>query len=293
MQGKPFTQLAISYLMKRIVSLTLLLLTVATGAFAQSNRAMLKLRLSDRSLISVYLDGRYIYRETPTLTLDGLRPGLHRLEVYSEVGYRRHPIRIYTGTIRLTPATVNVGIVDVYDRGMRLRTRPMDDVDYTERDQDRRDGYENDRLENRDGYNDDRRDNRDGRDDIYEGDKNNNPSDKGEGYGSFPHGRGGDANTYAPNAFGQRDMDDLRDRVTSRVTDSDKEQLMKTSLKNRTVYTDQVRQMLGWLSFDDTRLDFAKWAYDFAGDKQNYWKLEDAFSFSSTKETFNKEIRSH
>jgi hypothetical protein len=86
-------------------------------------------------------------------------------------------------------------------------------------------------------------------------------------------------------------MEDLRSRVAARITDSDKEKLMKTALDGRTVTTDQVRDMLGWLSFDDTKLDFAKWAYSSVSDRQNYWKLEDAFSFSATKDEFNKSIR--
>lgn len=278
--------------MKRRFSLLMLCLVMAVTAFAQSRRyAMLKLRLSDQSPISVYLDGRFIDRGTNSLTLDGIRPGFHRLEVYSEAGYRRRPVRIYTGNIRLQPATVNIGVVDVYNRALRLRTRPMEGREYSEDRDDRGDRRREYPKDNRDDFDGQGQDYGKDRDDIYgNGSDNADGTDSGEGYGSFPHGRG-NASSYDGNGFTERDMDDLHSRVAGRITDSDKEQLMKSALDGRTVYTDQVRQMLGWLSFDDTKLDFAKWAYKLAGDKQNYWKLEDAFSFESSKEEFSKAIR--
>jgi hypothetical protein len=193
---------------------------------------------------------------------------------------------------------LNTGVVDVYNRGLRLRTRPIEDRDYKDENSGDNDGryqYPGNNKGNYEG--DDRRDYDRGNDDVYDnGNRGNTGSNNGnEGYGSFPRGRGDDGavNNDAANSssFSQRDMEDLRSRVASRITDSDKEKLMKTALDGRTVYTGQVRDMLGWLSFDDTKLDFAKWAYSSVSDRQNYWKLEDAFSFSATKDDFNKSIR--
>ncbi len=284
--------------MKRSFSLTLVALFTSLGAFAQADRTVLKLRMSDNSIISVNLDGRFIDRQTTQLTLDGLRPGLHRLEVYADAGYRRRPVRVYTGTLRLAPATINIGTVDVYNRGLRLRTRPMDERGYADGrdyDNDNRDrDYRNDNPQagnNRNEYEyDDRRNNSGGGDDVYG--NGNTSSNAGEGYGSFPHGRNGSSSAGSYSALSIRDMDDLRSRVASRMTDSDKEQLMKSVLQSRAASTEQIRQMLGWLSFDATRLDFAKWAYSHASDPRNYWKLEDGFSFDSSKEEFSKSISS-
>jgi hypothetical protein len=49
--------------------------------------------------------------------------------------------------------------------------------------------------------------------------------------------------------------------------------------------------MLSWFSFESTRLEFAKWAYDGTIDRQNYWKLEDEFSFSSSKTELSQHIQ--
>jgi hypothetical protein len=88
-----------------------------------------------------------------------------------------------------------------------------------------------------------------------------------------------------------RDMVILRSLVKDRVTDTDKEALLKKELEDRGLRTAQVRDMLGWLSFETTRLDFAKWAYNQVIDRDIYRHLEDVFSFDGSKEEFRKLAR--
>lgn len=92
------------------------------------------------------------------------------------------------------------------------------------------------------------------------------------------------------NILNNQDMQDLQARVEDRITDTERMKLMQSVLADRTYYSVQVRTMLNWLSFESTRLDFAKWSYTRVADKQDYWKLEDVFSFSSSKDEFNKHI---
>ena len=282
--------------MKKICSF-LLAVAATTMAMAHgTDRTMLKLRLSDRTPIAVNVDGRYINRQTTSLTLDGLRPGLHRVEVYSTDGYRSRPMRIYTGNIRLEAGTVNIAMVDVYRRALRMRIRPMDEqkdrayADNSSRgsvddnsDYDDRDAHEN--------YPQNDRNNDNGREEDSDN-ENHNDRSTDEGYGSYPYGRNKDNHVNnAGNILTQRDMDGLHTRVSKRITDSDKESLMKSELESRSAYTDQVREMLRWFSFESTRLEFAKWAYSHVADQQNYRKLEDAFDFNASKKEFNDSIR--
>lgn len=287
--------------MKKLFSFLLALSTTITAVAHGSERTMLKLRLSDRTQIAVNVDGRYFNRRTTSLTLDGLRPGLHRVEVYSTDGYRARPVRIYTGTIRLEAGTVNIAIVDVYRRALRMRTRPMDaQRDEAYSDNSDREGLGksgDDDYDDRD-HNYPRNDHSDDnkRDDDYRDNGNagngNNDRGNGEGYGSFPHGRNNSTSTNTTgDMLTQRDMNNLRARVGKLITDSDKESLMKSELNSRSVSTEQVRAMLRWLSFESTRLGFAKWAYSRVTDRQNYRKLESAFDFSASKKEFNDAIR--
>jgi hypothetical protein len=85
-------------------------------------------------------------------------------------------------------------------------------------------------------------------------------------------------------------MSDLKRRVDDRIGDSDKQKLVEGVLKDRRYTTEQMRSMLSWFSFESTKVAVAKWGYDNVSDKQNYWKLESEFTFTSSKEEFNSYI---
>src|SRR5690606_21291884 len=82
---------------------------------------------------------------------------------------------------------------------------------------------------------------------------------------------GGRANSHI---LDNQDLKDLQARVEERITDTERMELMKSVLADRTYYSVQVRTMLNWLAFESSRLDFAKWSYTHVADKQDYWKLE-------------------
>ncbi|HEY9177884.1 MAG TPA: DUF4476 domain-containing protein, partial [Flavipsychrobacter sp.] len=101
-----------------------------------------------------------------------------------------------------------------------------------------------------------------------------------------------DNEIHSSNILTDDDLTDLKARVDDRITDTEKLKLMKSVLAERTYYSVQVRRMMDWLTFEGSKLDFAKWSYDKALDKQDYWKLEDAFTFTNSKDEFNNYISS-
>jgi hypothetical protein len=96
---------------------------------------------------------------------------------------------------------------------------------------------------------------------------------------------------YNPDLLSDQDVNDLGARVKDRIGDSDKQKLAQSVLSGKEYYTDQLRTIMGWFSFESTKLDFAKWAYKGTIDKENYWKLEDMFSFSSSKDELNDYVQ--
>ncbi len=260
--------------------LTLLFVAFSLSATAQSNRiSELRLRLSDGSNIAVRLDDQLIARNTNSLTLDGIDPGIHRITVYRDYGRYYKPRRLITTTLRLDPATFNDGVVDVRLRRLQLHTQAANDEAYPGN------------YEDRNGHHNQESDRNPNEFDRSNGQRDN---DYQEGYGSFPHGRNGyGRNSRYNQRFSDRDMDDLRSRVANRMMDEDKEKLMEQVLTDRLATTAQVRQMLGWLTFESTKLEFAKWASNHVSDRRDYWKLEDAFTFESSKDEFNQAISGH
>src|SRR6478752_6361913 len=115
--------------MKKLLLSALIPVVLPFIALAQTgNRSVLKVRLSDRTPLSVNIDGRHFEGNGSVLTVANIPAGPHRVEVFSEAGFGFRPHRVFTGTIRIAPRTVNTAIVDLYNRGIRLRTRPADEV---------------------------------------------------------------------------------------------------------------------------------------------------------------------
>jgi len=62
--------------------------------------------------------------------------------------------------------------------------------------------------------------------------------------------------------------------------------------KSNCLSTAQIKEIMGIFGFEDSKLQFAKFAYDYCIDKGNYFIVGDAFSFSSSVEELNEYIDS-
>ena len=56
--------------------------------------------------------------------------------------------------------------------------------------------------------------------------------------------------------------------------------------------TDQIIQVANTFGFDQSKLEFAKFAYDFCTDPKNYYKLSNVFGFSSSTEELSDYVQS-
>ena len=77
---------------------------------------------------------------------------------------------------------------------------------------------------------------------------------------------------------------------TGKSFDKDKMETFYMALKGVYFTTQQIVQMVNVLSFDDNRLELAKAAYDSCVDRENYYKVVDAMTYSSTKEKLREYI---
>ena len=55
--------------------------------------------------------------------------------------------------------------------------------------------------------------------------------------------------------------------------------------------TTQIMNIMKIFSFEDTRMDFAKYAYQYCVDKKSYYKVSNTFSFESSKTELNNYIQ--
>ncbi|MBK9399954.1 MAG: DUF4476 domain-containing protein [Bacteroidetes bacterium] len=93
-----------------------------------------------------------------------------------------------------------------------------------------------------------------------------------------------------PIPMSPQDFDDLKQTVSSKSFEETKFTISKQVLQDRCMLVSQVKQMMLIFTFEQTRLDFAKFAYDRTYDIGNYFKVNDAFTFESSIEDLNEYI---
>ena len=63
---------------------------------------------------------------------------------------------------------------------------------------------------------------------------------------------------------------------------------MKSATKNKCLKATQVKDLMMLLTFEESRLDFAKFAYDYTYDQGNYYVVNDAFTFEFSIDELNE-----
>lgn len=81
---------------------------------------------------------------------------------------------------------------------------------------------------------------------------------------------------------------DAKGSIESKTFDDSKVQLAKQVAKSNCLSAEQVKQIMMLFTYEDDRLDFAKFAYPFTFDKGNYYKVNDAFEFELTIDELNE-----
>lgn len=78
------------------------------------------------------------------------------------------------------------------------------------------------------------------------------------------------------------DQDAIENSVKSKSFADVKLTTLKQAIKNQCVSASQVKSFADLLEFEEDKLDFAKYAYDYTSDKKNYYKVNDTFRHEST-----------
>ncbi|HNR55016.1 MAG TPA: DUF4476 domain-containing protein [Flavobacteriales bacterium] len=85
---------------------------------------------------------------------------------------------------------------------------------------------------------------------------------------------------------------DVKKSIESKSFEDSKMTLAKQVGSNRCFTVDQVKGLMSVFSFEDSKLDIAKFAYDRTFDIDNYYKVNDAFTFESSIDDLNEYIQS-
>lgn len=88
----------------------------------------------------------------------------------------------------------------------------------------------------------------------------------------------------------QNDFAAAKKTISESSFDDTKLSTAKSIISSNCMSADQVAEICKLLSFEESKLDFAKYAYRYTTDQKNYFKVNNVFSFSSSKEQLNDYI---
>jgi hypothetical protein len=97
-------------------------------------------------------------------------------------------------------------------------------------------------------------------------------------------------NIGCPVPVSQNEFAQMKETIRSKTFEETKLTISKQILKDNCITSAQVREILGLFDFENTKLDFAKYAYSRTYDTGNYYKVNDAFEFESSVSDLNEYI---
>lgn len=97
------------------------------------------------------------------------------------------------------------------------------------------------------------------------------------GYDPATTGAPACAAMMAPN-----DLNALLETIRSRDFESTKLSVAKQGLDQQVIMAEDVKRIMKLFDYENTRLDFAKFAYSRCCDQRNYFKINDAFEYDSS-----------
>ena len=116
------------------------------------------------------------------------------------------------------------------------------------------------------------------------GDRYNNPSPS-DGYNDRDRDRDRDRDNTTDNIYktDATQFGIIKKAINGESFDDDKLRMARISMKDASLSVNQVRELMGLLFNDDRKLELAKFAYDKCWEKNVFFSLTDALSFSTNK----------
>lgn len=97
--------------------------------------------------------------------------------------------------------------------------------------------------------------------------------------------------SYSKRAMDKTSFEQLKKAIANESFDNTRTAVAKQYVAVNYFSSAQVKQLVELFSFENSRLDIAKYAYDYTVDKGNYFMVNDAFSFSTSKESLMDYIK--
>ena len=284
--------------MKKIFTLfASIILTISLFAAARP-KTMITVQSYDQSDIRVVIDGRRFEPNTSFLRIRDIEPGYHQVKVYRErraggfTIFGKKYDMVYNSSMYIRRQTNVQIIIDRYGRAQVMENRMNgrnDDWNDRNRGRSNDDDYDFDRGRNYGDYGDRDRDWND-RDSRWDG-KNRGGGSNNGGWGNNNGGNGGYGNGNYNRQMSDYDFSRALENIRMQRGEYQKSQTARQLINGSFFTSMQVKQILQQFSFETDKLDLAKLAYDKTVDKQNFYTVNDVFSYSSSRDELARYIR--
>ncbi len=110
-------------------------------------------------------------------------------------------------------------------------------------------------------------------------------------------GNGGTTTTYMNNdciyGMSETDFRAAKNSISSATFEDTKTSTFKQVVSSKCVTTKQVKEMLQLFTFEETKLELAKYAYTYVSDPSNYYTINDIFTFDMSKDELSNYVMSN
>ena len=90
----------------------------------------------------------------------------------------------------------------------------------------------------------------------------------------------------------QDEFTGLKSAISSQPFENNKLQIAKKSVNSNCLLSSQVKEIMMLFDFENSKLDLAKYAYDYTFDKSNYYMVNTAFANEISIDALNQHIKS-
>jgi len=269
---------------------TLLLSTIFSLASMAYDGTRLTVTSVSNNKMFVEVDGRRYNLDAHTVTISNIRPGVHNVRVLREVKRKKGwNIDIWSkreDVIYSIKATLRNGyhfdiVVNRFGKVMIDERR----IDYNDDWYDDDDDYYD--SDDRDREWDDSPANRDDKD----WDTNRNDRDKRNNRDS--RDRDDDYDDSYSRSMSTQDFSLAKESLRKEWFENARMTTAKQVIDKNYFTSQQVKELVLLFTFENNRLEIAKYAYGKAVDKENYFIVNDAFTFNSNKEKLSEYIREY
>lgn len=248
-----------SFEMKKIIASLAILMIFLSSVHAQKSKSTLRIRLSDNSLLTVTINNRDYNKIGHSVTIGNIPKKRHNIEVYR---YRPYvdgkggkAELLYSGRIKLDPGANYDCVVDVRHRKLRMkkvsRTALVTSRNTTH--QISRPHPDNDQA-------------------IQMIEKEN----------------------FEPLAMPvaiPENLKELKENIDLNESDQKKLKTAKAFIDNYSLSSQEVETVCRWFFFDDSRLEFSRYAYSKVSDPSDFGRVVNSFTLEDSRAAF-KEILS-